>query len=51
MTRSLAPTLSHPATFSRSVTLSSYFNPIELYTRTQRDFDHAPKAALLDVLA
>jgi hypothetical protein len=51
VTRSFAPTLSHPATFSRPATLSSYFNPIELYTRTQRDFDHAPKAALLDVHA
>lgn len=42
---------SSPATLGRSATMSSYFNPIELYTRTQRGFDHAPKAALLDVLA
>jgi hypothetical protein len=46
-----ASTLSYPATLGRSVTMSSYLNPIDLYTRTQRGFDHAPKSALLDVLA
>jgi hypothetical protein len=51
LSRSHVATLSGPATLGRSVTSSSYFNPIELYTRTQRGFDHAPKAALLDVLA
>ena len=38
-------TLSSPTTFS------SYLNPIQLYTRTQRGFDDNPKAALIDVLA
>jgi hypothetical protein len=51
VTRSHSATLGGPATLGRSVTLSSYFNPIELYTRTQRGFDHSTRAALLDVLA
>jgi hypothetical protein len=51
VTRSHSATLGGPATLGRSVTLSSYFNPIELYTRTQRGFDHSPRAGLLDVLA
>jgi hypothetical protein len=36
---------------SGPTTFSSYLNPIDLYTRTQRGFDANPKAALLDVLA
>jgi hypothetical protein len=39
------------ATTSRSATISSYLNPIELYTRTQRGLTDTSKPALLDVLA
>jgi hypothetical protein len=46
-----AITVSRPATRGRSATISSYLKPIELYMRTQRGLDDAPKAGLLDVLA
>lgn len=36
---------------SRAATISSYLNPIELYTRTQRGLEDTSKPALLDVLA
>jgi hypothetical protein len=36
---------------SRAAKGSSYLNPIELYTRTQRGFKDSSKPALLDVLA
>jgi hypothetical protein len=39
------------AATSRNATISSYLNPIELYTRTQRGLNDTPRPALLDVLA
>jgi hypothetical protein len=42
---------SNDAPPSRSAAISSYLNPIELYTRTQRGLEDASKPALLDVLA
>jgi hypothetical protein len=38
-------------TASRPAKISSYLNPIELYTRTQRGLKDSSKPALLDVLA
>jgi hypothetical protein len=53
-----APALDAPAaegtnfpTPSRAAKMSSYLNPIELYTRTQRGLKDSSKPALLDVLA
>ena len=51
LTRSNVTTLSVPATPGHSLTSPFYFNPIELYTRTQRGFDQGTKTALLDVHA
>jgi hypothetical protein len=39
------------ATPGGAAKISSYLNPIELYTRTQRGLKDASKPALLDVLA
>jgi hypothetical protein len=36
---------------SRAGTISSYLNPIELYTRTQQGLSDTSRPALLDVLA
>jgi hypothetical protein len=41
----------HLATPGGAAKISSYLNPIELYTRTQRGLKDASKPALLDVLA
>jgi len=53
-----APAHDAPAADSTNITtpsgaakISSYLNPIELYTRTQRGLKDASKPALLDVLA
>ena len=39
------------ATSSRPPDISSYWNPIRLYLRTQGNLDHQRRPALLDVLA
>lgn len=43
--------LSLPVQRDRSAPAPFYRNPAQLYARTQRGLDEAPKAALLDVLA
>jgi hypothetical protein len=49
--RALTAAAANSRALSGPTSFSSYLNPIELYTRTQRGFDDNPRAALLDVLA
>jgi hypothetical protein len=51
LSNSMAVVSTHAGSLSRPQRISSYLNPIELYTRTQRGLEDASRTALLDVLA